>query len=67
MWRALRGVAYLGWAMAMLHGLESGTDSSLGWVRWLYVVCGCAVAVSAAIRAGMVRRPDLVRVRAVTR
>ena len=49
-WRWLHGLGYLGWALAMLHGLEAGTDSSVGWVRWLYVGCAAAVAGSATAR-----------------
>jgi predicted ferric reductase len=61
MWRGLHGLAYVGWSLAMLHGLKSGTDSGLGWVRWLYVACAAAVATSVAVRGGLARRPDLVR------
>jgi hypothetical protein len=50
-WRTLHGGAYAGWAMAMLHGLRSGTDSGVQWVRWLYVLCLLAVAGSVAARA----------------
>jgi hypothetical protein len=42
--------AYAGWGMAMLHGLRSGTDTAVPWVRWLYVACGAAVAASIAVR-----------------
>ncbi|WP_375480388.1 ferric reductase [uncultured Jatrophihabitans sp.] len=49
-WRALHCLAYAGWAAAMLHGLNSGTDSSTGWVRLLYVVCLSAVLGAAGIR-----------------
>ncbi len=50
-WRTVHGAAYAGWAMAMLHGLRSGTDSSLPWVRVLYLCCLLAVLGSVAIRA----------------
>jgi hypothetical protein len=42
-WRGLHWTAYGAWAFAMLHGFESGTDSGLGWVRVLYLVCLAAV------------------------
>jgi hypothetical protein len=50
-WRRLHGVAYAGCGLAILHGLKAGTDSGVGWVRWLYVGCiavvaGCVVARS---------------------
>jgi predicted ferric reductase len=60
-WRWLHGLAYVGWGLAMLHGLNAGSDSKLGWVRVLYVGCGAAVAGSVAVRVGLERRPDLVR------
>lgn len=60
-WRWLHSLAYVGWGLAMLHGFKSGTDSSIGWVRLLYVVCGVAVIGSVAVRFGLERRPDLVR------
>jgi len=50
-WRTLHGAAYAGWAMAMLHGLRSGTDSGLGWVRVLYLSCLLVVLGSVATRA----------------
>jgi DMSO/TMAO reductase YedYZ heme-binding membrane subunit len=55
-WRWLHGLAYLGWASAMLHGFTSGTDSSVGWVRALYVVALVAVVASVAVRIAQVRR-----------
>jgi predicted ferric reductase len=61
MWRGLHGLAYVGWASAMLHGFNSGTDSSVGWVRLLYVVCFVAVLGSIAtrfIQAGQPVRDD---------
>jgi hypothetical protein len=60
-WRWLHSLAYVGWGMAMLHGLNAGTDSSVGWVRWLYVASAAGVVASVAIRLGLARRPDLVR------
>jgi methionine sulfoxide reductase heme-binding subunit len=61
MWRWLHGLAYVGWASAMLHGLKSGSDSSLGWVRWLYVACAVAVVGSVIVRVGVAKRPQLAR------
>lgn len=49
-WRGLHALGYVGWAMAILHGYTSGTDSSTGWVRVLYVVCFMAVVGSLAYR-----------------
>jgi sulfoxide reductase heme-binding subunit YedZ len=49
-WRAIHSAAYASWALAMLHGLRSGTDSSVIWVRWLYICCAAAVAGCVAVR-----------------
>jgi hypothetical protein len=63
-WRGLHSLAYLGWAMAMWHGFFAGSDSSLTWVRMLYVSCGVAVIGSLLVRLTRVNRPGLVRHRA---
>jgi hypothetical protein len=52
-WRTLHGAAYAGWAMAILHGLRSGTDSSLAWVRLLYLACLLAVVGSVVTRVAV--------------
>lgn len=49
-WRALHAAAYGGWALAMVHGYTTGTDSSAGWVRLLYLLCGAAVLGAFAVR-----------------
>jgi methionine sulfoxide reductase heme-binding subunit len=48
-WRKVHGLAYGGWAIALVHGFMSGTDSSVTWVRGLYLVC--LIAGGAAIAA----------------
>jgi hypothetical protein len=60
-WRALHGLAYAGWGLAMVHGYNSGTDTSVGWVRLLYILCGGAVLGSVVARLAGSRRPDLIR------
>ncbi len=60
-WRGLHCLGYAGWASAMLHGFNSGSDSGLGWVQLLYIGCGAAVPASVAVRLGLACRPDLVR------
>lgn len=55
-WRGLHALAYLGWVSAMLHGLNSGTDTSVGWVRLLYVACFLGVLGSVAYRITELRR-----------
>jgi predicted ferric reductase len=54
-WRGLHGLAYVGWVMAMVHGFESGTDSSVGWVRLMYLVCLVAVIGSVVARLTVLR------------
>ncbi len=49
-WRGLHGLAYLGWGSAILHGFTAGTDSAVGWVHQLYVVCLIAVLGSIGFR-----------------
>lgn len=46
-WRWLHGLAYFGWAGAVLHGFTAGTDTAIAWVHALYI--GCLVAVLAAL------------------
>lgn len=60
-WRWLHGLAYVGWLTALLHGVKSGTDTAVPWVRLLYVGCGVAVAVAITARVALERRPDLLR------
>jgi predicted ferric reductase len=55
-WRVLHSLAYVGWVSAMLHGYNSGSDSSAGWVRLIYVVCLFAVVGSVGYRVAQVRR-----------
>jgi predicted ferric reductase len=54
-WRGLHGLAYAGWISAMLHGFTAGSDSSLGWVRLLYLACLAAVIGSVAVRLTRLR------------
>ena len=49
-WRAIHAVAYASWALAMLHGLRSGTDTGIAWVRWLYIGCAAGVVGCVAVR-----------------
>ena len=55
-WRGLHSLAYLGWFAAMWHGFMSGTDTSVGWVRVLYLSCLVAVLGSVAARLVQLRR-----------
>ena len=46
-WRATHWASYACWPIAVWHGLGTGSDSRVGWVQLIYVVC--TVAVLAAL------------------
>ena len=49
-WRYVHGLAYLGWALSMAHGILAGSDTRTSWAIAAYVSCGAAVAVAFAFR-----------------
>lgn len=49
-WRGIHALAYGGWLIAVVHGFAAGTDSSIGWVRAIYVACVAAVVGALASR-----------------
>jgi predicted ferric reductase len=56
-WRYTHTLAYAGWAAAMLHSINAGTDAGLPWVRTLWVACLLAVLGSVVVRlSGQARR-----------
>jgi predicted ferric reductase len=56
-WRAIHALSYGGWALALLHGVRSGTDSAQPWARWIYVGCAAAVGTAVAVRTASRARP----------
>jgi len=62
-WRAVHWSAYACWPVAMLHGLNAGTDASTPWARLVYVSCatlvfaGLAWRVTASLVARRVHDP----------
>jgi len=42
-WRAVHWSAYACWPVAMLHGLNSGTDAAAPWARAVYLTCAAVV------------------------
>jgi hypothetical protein len=58
-WRGVHVTAYLGWPLAILHGLLSGRTAR-PYVDWSYGVCVAAVAVALVVRlvAPPRSRPD---------
>jgi sulfoxide reductase heme-binding subunit YedZ len=61
-WRGVHALAYGGWAVALVHGFTAGTDTSLPWVRAIYV--GCVAAVVGAL-ASRLTQVSLVRAQGV--
>ncbi len=51
MWRRLHWVSYLTFALATLHGITAGTDTSLPWARTVYIAAVAAVAAATTWRA----------------
>jgi sulfoxide reductase heme-binding subunit YedZ len=49
-WRAVHTLSYAAWGLAVLHGFTAGSDSSVGWVRLLYLGCIAAVVAAAGAR-----------------
>lgn len=72
-WRAVHWSAYACWPVAMLHGLQSGTDAATPWARAVYVTCAASVfagllwRLTAAIGAPATRTPRTVPYPRVTR
>ena len=49
-WRTIHYVSFLVFALALLHGLASGTDSALSPMRFTYILTGATVAAGIAWR-----------------
>jgi predicted ferric reductase len=57
MWRYLHTPAYGAWVLAMLHGINVGSDRDVPWVRTVWVLCLLAVLGSVVARlSGQARR-----------
>jgi methionine sulfoxide reductase heme-binding subunit len=50
LWRGVHLAAYAGWALAMGHGIFSGTDTRTWWGIATYAGCGLAVGVATVVR-----------------
>jgi sulfoxide reductase heme-binding subunit YedZ len=53
-WRAVHWAAYAAWPLALLHGLETGTDGGRLWLRATAVTCAAAVCAAVAWRCSSV-------------
>jgi hypothetical protein len=60
-WRAVHGLAYATWPLAIMHGLTAGRAPN-SWVTWSYVSCVVLVLVLV-----LVRLPGIVRARRMLR
>ena len=67
-WRAVHWLAYLSWPIALLHGLETGTDGGTWWLRTIAGLCAAVVAAAVVWRLSpsFVRFPQRVTRRART-
>ena len=61
-WRFVHWFAYLAWPLVVVHGLGTGSDTKLGFVLILYVLCIAAVIVAAWWRLA-VGWPDRIGIR----
>jgi methionine sulfoxide reductase heme-binding subunit len=51
-WRAVHGLTYLSWPVAVLHGLGTGSDVKSAWLLALTIACVAAVIAAVLARAG---------------
>jgi sulfoxide reductase heme-binding subunit YedZ len=49
-WRIVHWLAYLCWPIALLHGLETGTDGGTWWLRTIAGLCAATVVAALAWR-----------------
>ncbi|GAA0352980.1 hypothetical protein NE235_25980 [Actinoallomurus spadix] len=49
LWRTVHALAYVMWALAILHGLTAGRPPK-AWVTWSYLICAALVLVAATGR-----------------
>jgi sulfoxide reductase heme-binding subunit YedZ len=54
-WRAVHWLAYASWPLALLHGVESGSDASTPWLIGLELVCIAAVIAAVGWRIAVGR------------
>jgi len=49
-WRSVHVLTYPAWAIAVVHGLGTGTDTQHAWALWTNVICAGLVLLSLAYR-----------------
>jgi predicted ferric reductase len=55
-WRSLHYLSFVAFALALAHGVWSGSDSGGGWARTMYVVSGASIALLTAYRVAVTAR-----------
>jgi sulfoxide reductase heme-binding subunit YedZ len=66
-WRTVHFAAYACWPLAFVHGLQTGSDTGFGWMRWINIICAGAVLLAVGwrfarpITATASRRPGVLR------
>ncbi|MDP9180713.1 MAG: hypothetical protein M3O21_03225 [Chloroflexota bacterium] len=56
-WRTIHYSGFACWVVALAHGVFSGSDTSVAWVTWIYVVSAAAVGSLIAFRVLTASRP----------
>jgi DMSO/TMAO reductase YedYZ heme-binding membrane subunit len=56
LWRAMHGLAYVAWLLAIIHGMLAGRHPAT-WVTWSYLVCVAGVGVALLARGVVTVRP----------
>ncbi len=49
-WRIVHWLAYLCWPVALMHGLQTGTDAASWWLRTVLALCAAPVLAAVAWR-----------------
>jgi len=49
-WQAIHYTSWIAWAIAIVHGLGTGSDTQAVWAQAVYIVCGAAGLVSLWLR-----------------
>jgi predicted ferric reductase len=49
-WRTIHYSGFACWVVALAHGVFSGSDTSVAWVTWIYVVSAAAIGSLIAFR-----------------
>jgi sulfoxide reductase heme-binding subunit YedZ len=59
-WRTIHVLAYAGWALGLVHGLQIGTDAPTPWGAAFNYGCIALVFVAVLARFGLLVRPKVV-------